>query len=367
MTSTTEGSATGGWVVDWELAERVAVRLGARAPFAGAGQLVGLEADFDRHTHRAEGLVTDVTGLRSLAGDARARVVDRPGWIRANLASFQRLLRPLLEPTQSDLLLGSLSRLGPQATAVEIGVVLGWMSTRVLGQYDLLVLEDEAAEDQDVLYYVGPNVVALERRYAFSSEEFRLWLALHEVTHRAQFTGVEWMRGHYLSLVRTLFENIEAEPGRLLTGLRNTLARASSGDKHAPSSGVLSLVTTPSQQRTLDRIAGLMSLLEGHGDITMDRAGAGVVSGAGRFSQVMRDRRRSASGATRVFQRLVGLEAKLAQYAQGEAFIIAIESVGGPKLLDRVWEHPVNLPDLAEIRDPDLWLSRIVTPASIDQ
>jgi coenzyme F420 biosynthesis associated uncharacterized protein len=241
------------------------------------------------------------------------------------------------------------------------------MSTRVLGQYDLLVLEDEAADDQDVLYYVGPNVVALERRYAFSSEDFRLWLALHEVTHRAQFTGVEWMRGHYLGLVRTLLENIEAEPGRLLTGLRNTLTRASSGDKHVPSAGVLSLVATPSQQQTLDRIAGLMSLLEGHGDITMDRAGAGVVLDAGRFSQVMRDRRRSASGATRVFQRFVGLEAKLAQYAQGEDFITAIESVGGPKLLDCVWEHPANLPDLAEIRDPELWLRRVMTPASVDQ
>ena len=367
MTSTAEGSVTGGWAVDWELAERVAVRLGSRAPFAGAGQLVGLEADFDRHTHRAEGLVAEATGLRSLVGDARARVVDRPSWIRANLASLRRLLRPLLEPTRSDPLSGSLSRLGPRATAVEIGAVLGWMSTRVLGQYDLLVLEDEAVEDQDVVYYLGPNVVALERRYAFGSEDFRLWLALHEVTHRAQFTGVEWMRGHYLGLVRTLLENIEAEPRRFLTGLRNTLARVGSGERHAPSSGVLSLVTTPSQQETLDRIAGLMSLLEGHGDITMDRAGAGIVSDAGRFSQVVRDHRRSASGATRVFQRLVGLEAKLAQYAEGEAFITAVEFAGGPKLLSRVWEHPVNLPDLAEIRDPDLWLGRVVTPGSIDQ
>ena len=127
------------------------------------------------------------------------------------------------------------------------------------------------------------------------------------------------------------------------------------------------MVTTPSQQQTLDRISGLMSLLEGHGDITMDRAGKGVVSNAERFSQVLRDRRRSASGATRIFQRLVGLEAKLAQYAQGEVFITAVEAVGGSEVLKQVWEHPVNLPDLAEIRDPELWLSRVVIPVAVDR
>ena len=102
-----------------------------------------------------------------------------------------------------------------------------------------------------------------------------------------------------------------------------------------------------------------MSLVEGHGDVTMGRAGDGLVAGAGRFARVMHDRRRSASGATRIFHRLVGLEAKLAQYAQGGAFIAAVESAGGPELLARVWEDPTNLPDLTEIHEPDLWLGRV--------
>ena len=359
MTSTAEGSTVDDSAVDWRLAERVAVRIGSRAAFAGDQHLAGLVDDFDRHTRRAEDLVAKTTGLRSLTGAARARVVDRPAWIRANLASLRRLLRPLFERAGGDQASSGLSPLGPRASAVEMGAVLGWMSTRVLGQYDLLVLEDEAAEDQDVVYYVGPNVVALERRYAFESGDFRLWLALHEVTHRAQFTGVPWMRDHYLRLVRALLDEIDTAPVRLLEGLRNTLARRRDEEGPSLSAGVLSLVTSPAQQRALDQIGGLMSLLEGHGDVTMDRAGDGLVAGAGRFARVMHDRRRSASGATRIFHRLVGLDAKLAQYAQGEAFIAAIESVGGLELLTRVWEDPANLPDLTEIREPDLWLGRV--------
>jgi len=343
--------------VDWDLAERVAIKVADRAPFGGAHHLEGLTAEFDDHTARAEDLVQATTGLRALSGDARARVVGRADWIRANLASLQRLLRPLFarmadDPDDEPSLVSA--RLG----ALELGAMLGWMSTRVLGQYDLLVLEDEAAEDQDIVYYVGPNLVALERRYAFHAPDFHLWLALHEVTHRAQFMGVPWMREHYLGLVDSLLDGADAESFDLVAALRSTLDRRRAGTADQ-SGGVLGAISTPGQQATMDRIGGLMSLLEGHGDVTMDRAGIGVVTGADRFARVMADRRRSASGARRLFQRLVGLEAKLAQYAQGEAFIAAVEAHGGTVLLDRVWEDPDHLPDLAEIRQPGLWIDRV--------
>ena len=93
---------------------------------------------------------------------------------------------------------GPLAPVAQKVAGAEVGALLGWMSTRVLGQYDLLVVEDESPEDQDIVYYVGPNVLALEKRFAFPPREFRLWLALHEVTHRAQFTGIPWLRTHYL-------------------------------------------------------------------------------------------------------------------------------------------------------------------------
>lgn len=348
-------------LVDWDLAEKVAVRVAERAPFGGAHHLEGLTAEFDEHTERAEDLVAETTGLRSLSGNARARVVGRSDWIRANLASLRRLLRPLFERLvdQPDR---SPSAITARVGALELGFVLGWMSTRVLGQYDLLVLEDESSEDQDLVYYVGPNLVALERRYAFPRHDFRLWLALHEVTHRAQFMGVPWMRDHYLGLVARLLQGAEPEAFDLLATFRDFIERQRAGvvdDGAAAGSGVLGAISSPEQQEALDQIAGLMSLLEGHGDVTMSRAGEGIVRGADRMAWVMADRRRNASGVTRLFQRLVGLEAKLVQYAQGEAFIAAVEAHGGGALLNRVWEDAQHLPDLGEIREPNRWIARM--------
>src|SRR5207302_5379346 len=126
------------------------------------------------------------TGLRSLAGPARARVTDRRGWIRANLASFRRLLRPLTERLGDRLGAGAMAPVARTVAGAEVGALLGWMSTRVLGQYDVLITETEHPEEQDLVYYVGPNVLGLEKRFGFPPREFRLWLALHEVTHRAQ-------------------------------------------------------------------------------------------------------------------------------------------------------------------------------------
>ena len=359
-------------VVAWTLAEQVAIRVADRAPFGGARHRTGLTEEFTEHTARAEALVAAATGLVSDQGAARARVVDRADWIRANLASLQRLLRPLFERMADGRSSGMASAMAPltaRVSAVEMGAVLGWMSTRVLGQYDLLVLEDEAAEDQDLVYYVGPNIVALERRYAFPTADFRLWLALHECTHRAQFTGVPWMRGHYLGLVETLLADAESDDaaGGWLAGLSSRVRRVDGEPSDATGvdgAGMLGAVATPAQQEALDAIAGLMSLLEGHGDVTMDRAGEGLVEHADRFARVMRDRRRSATGLTRIIQRLIGLEAKLAQYAQGEEFIAAVEAAGGPELLARVWEDPAHLPGSAEIRDPGLWVARMAAPVA---
>ncbi|MBT7471543.1 MAG: hypothetical protein HN638_06035 [Actinobacteria bacterium] len=344
--------------VDWALAERVAVKVAQRAPFADAHLHGNLIEEFTEHTALAEGLVAATTGLTSDQGSARARVVDRSDWIRANLASLQRLLRPLFE-RMGDQPETAWTKVTAQVTAVEMGAVLGWMSTRVLGQYDLLVIEDEQAEDQDLVYYVGPNIVALERRSAFPPTDFRLWLALHEVTHRAQFTGVPWMRGHYLGLVETLLDQAEPEPQQLADRLRSfTKGKSDNNDS------MLSAIATPEQKLALDGIAGLMSLLEGHGDVTMDRAGIGLVEHADRYAKVMRPRRQSATGLTRLIQKAIGLEAKLAQYIQGEAFIAAVETAGGADLFNQVWEKPAHLPSSAEIQDPQLWVTRMTEPAA---
>jgi putative hydrolase len=125
----------------------------------------------------------------------------------------------------------------------------------------------------------------------------------------------------------------------------------------------MGILATPEQKVALDKVAGMMSLLEGHGDVTMDRASDGLVPSADRFGRVLRQRRQQSRGIVRFLQRLAGIEAKIQQYAQGEAFIAAVEGAGGPELLARAWEGPENLPDIAEIRAPQLWLARMQVPA----
>ncbi len=344
--------------IDWELARRVALRTARREPYAAPQWRDGLAEDFAGCTERAEALVADCTGLQSRSGPARGRVTDRVGWIDANLASFQRLLRPLAAKLGSD----SESRLAPitrRAAGAELGVMLGWMSTRVLGQYDLLVIEDDKPEDQDIVYYVAPNVLALENRYAFDPAQFRLWLAIHEVTHRAQFTGVGWMRPHFIGLVEAVLDSVDPDPKRIAAAARRVVEARRRGEDPLAAGGLMALFASEAQVETLEQLSGLMSLLEGHGDVTMDRAGEGLVPSAPRFGRVMRRRRESVRGFARVFQRLIGLDAKIKQYAEGEHFIESVEAAGGTALLDRVWEAPENLPGIAEIRSPQDWVTRM--------
>lgn len=349
---------TGG-AVDWQVAERFAIRASGREPFSASYHAQSLQPDFDRLTALAEQLVGDETGLWSLAGPARARVTDRAGWIRANIASFQRLLAPVLDRFGERVAESRMAPVAARIAGAEMGLVLGWMSTRVLGQYDLLVVEEEDPQDQDLVYYVGPNVLALEKQYSFPPEEFRTWLALHEVTHRAQFTGVPWLRGHFLSLVHESLTLADPDPARLDAVLGHVVASIRSGRNPLADGGLVALVASPEQRAVLDRVNGMMSLLEGHGDVTMDRAGRGLVPSADRFGKVLRARRESARGINRIFQQLIGMQAKLSQYAQGEAFIEAVERVGGQELLSRAWEGPENLPSILEIREPQGWIDRM--------
>ena len=356
-------------LVDWSTAERVAGWALARQALPAGYAPEALQREFDELTAQAEELVAAETGLRPPTGPARARVIDRQGWVGANVASIQRLLGPTLAkvehrpppPALAALpawLPRSMSGASRQVGGAQLGLVLGWMASRVLGQYDIL-LTDEAVDDQDLVYYVGPNVVALESRYGFDTRQFRLWLAIHEVTHRCQFTAVPWLRDHFVALVDQGLEPLATDPSRMGDALKRAVDELRAGHSPIGESGMLGLVATPEQLEALQRIQALMSLLEGHGDVTMDRAGAAAVPGAARFSQVLRERRQQVRGPAKLLQRVLGLEAKMRQYAEGEDFVNAVEAAGGRDLLDRVWRGPEWLPSLAEIRDPGEWISRV--------
>lgn len=353
--------------VDWSRAERTAITVAARQP--GAGQGTVRSSDFASLCRIAEERVEATTGLRSLLGPAEVQVVDRADWIRANITSFRSLLDPLLTKwlQSSGSLTGrSLTRsVSAQIAGAEIGMMLGWMSARVLGQYDLLFSDGPSDADgtpgggAGAVYLVGPNLVGLEERFGFDPEQFRLWITMHELTHRAQFTGVAWMRDFFMDRLHTTLDLASPDPARLVAAVRSALLDRDAARQRLRDGGVVAMVSTPEQQVVFNEIAGLMSLLEGHGDVVMDRAGADLVPSAERFSRILSERRRRANPLVKLVQRLTGLEGKLNQYALGEQFIAAIEAVGGERVVDRCWEQPANLPSLDEVRAPQRWLERM--------
>lgn len=346
-------------LVAWDVAVRVArgtIQL-APAPKLSAAESAKLTKDFAEVTARAERLVEQATGLVSAAGPPRALVTDRSGWVEANVASFRRLLAPVARRVaSSESARRALNPVSRAAAGTEVGLLLAWMSGRVLGQYDLLPVDES---DGDAVYYVGPNVLQLERQHGFPPGEFRLWIALHEVTHRLQFTGVPWMRDYFLSIVERGTEVGTPDVHALLDSLRRAAAELREGRNPLAEGGVIGLLASSDQLATLREAQALMSLLEGHGDVVMSSAGRDEVPGAEHFAEVLRRRRAEAGGLARAVRQLVGIEGKFRQYAEGERFVEAVLAAGGQELLGRVWESPDMLPSLEEIRQPERWVARV--------
>jgi coenzyme F420 biosynthesis associated uncharacterized protein len=350
--------------VDWALAERVARRFAGREPLAGSYLEASLDTDFQAVTREAEHLVADFTGLRS-PQSARAAVLDRGAWIEANVASMRRLLAPLTDRVGERVSRSAVAPVGRRVAGTEMGVLLGYLSQRVLGQYDLLVVPDgpdgASTDETDAVYYVGSNILVLEKRYAFAPREFRRWIALHEVTHRAQFTGVPWLKGHFLSLVEQAMTLADPDPRRLAAAMGRAVDDLRRGRSPLDDGGLVALLASPEQRGILDQVQALMTLLEGHGNRVMNELGREHVAGQARMARVLQARRR-ARGLTGVMHRLLGLESKLRQYEVGEAFIAAVEAEAGPRAIDAAWRGPEQLPTAAELAAPSTWLERVGTP-----
>lgn len=351
--------------VDWSLAGRVARRLARRHAIADSYLYSSLVGDFAAVTEEAEVLVADFTGLRA-PGRATATVVDRSSWIDANVASMQRMLAPFTERVGERLAKSPIGPLGRAAAGAEMGVLLGYLSQRVLGQYDLLVPADDATEPAapepvetvgDTVYYVGANILALEKRFAFRPLDFRRWIAIHEVTHRAQFTGVPWLRDYFLGLVGDSLSMLDADPHRLLTAINRAAAMVREGRNPLDDGGLLGLVATPEQRVSLTKVQALMSLLEGHGNAVMNHLGRIHVEGSERMARVLHARRQP-RGIAGQFQKLLGFELKMRQYEIGERFVAEIERAAGLRAIDAVWSGPEALPTIEELEQPLGWLER---------
>ena len=339
-------------VIDWGLAATVARRIAGRDPFHDSYLSSSLTADFASATEEASGLVGEYTRLE-LPDAAAGIVLSRHEWVDANVRSMQRLLAPL--SNQYAHRMGPIGAVSRRVTGTESGVLLGIMAQRVLGQYDLMFAD---ASDRDAVFYVGGNILTVEKRHAFRPRDFRMWIALHEVTHRAQFAGIPWLRGYFLGLVDALLTMANPDPRALVAAMGDTVQRLRSGRNPLDDGGVVGLLVTPEQRRVLHQVQALMSLLEGHGNAVMNALGRVHVAGQERMAATLADRR-TARGVSGFVMKLLGLEAKLRQYDVGERFIAVIEAEAGPRALDAAWRGPEFLPTLDELDSPLVWLARV--------
>jgi coenzyme F420 biosynthesis associated uncharacterized protein len=353
---TTSGSAPASFdPLDWGLAERVARRVAGRDPLASSYLAESLRADFFSVTAQAEQLVAEHTLLR-VPGPATAQVVDRASWVSANVRSMRRLLEPLTARVGERMANSPVAPIGRRIAGTETGVLLGYLAQRVLGQYDLLVLDEEGSSD--AVYYVGGNILALEKRFAFRPRDFRLWIAIHECTHRAQFTAVPWMKPYYLSLVDATLSAIDPDPRRIVQALARAAEELRNGRNPLDDGGLVALLATEEQRGALAQVQSLMSLLEGHGNSVMNRLGAQHVAGQARMARVLHARRQ-AGGLAAVLHKVIGLDSKMRQYEIGEAFVTAVERIGGPRAIDAAWRGPDSLPSNDELQHPESWLARV--------
>jgi coenzyme F420 biosynthesis associated uncharacterized protein len=302
---------------------------------------------------RASELVESETGLTG-TGTPKVAVVSRQDWVANNVESFAHLIAPAEERLATSAGVGA--GIGRRFVGMELGVVLGLLSRRVLGQYELVLPSDDDGFGDTVLF-VAPNVLQMERQHEFRPDEFRFWVALHECTHRLQFVGVPWLRQYFLDLVNELVASSEPEPGRLARVAAEMREASASGTPLIGQTGLFGVFASPIQRDVIERVQALMSLLEGHGHVVMDRIGARELVTQQRMSQVLKARRQDPR--TALFMRLVGLEMKMRQYEDGARFIQGVERHAGWSALDKAWERSDNLPTLGEIENPVLWLERV--------
>ncbi len=374
-------------MVDWNLAVATAVRLARPGPQVTRDEARRVVSELREHARTAEGAVREFTGMRSTSltaeGAAPVLVVDRPGWVRANVAGFRTVIRPL-EQKLSARRAGStggavLGAVGEKVTGVEVGAVLALLSGKVLGQYETFAAAEPAERgvphtpdspaglfDQPRLgpdqpgpgrlLLVAPNIVQVERELDVDPHDFRLWVCLHEETHRTQFTAVPWLRDHVQAEVQSFLAETDVEPTALLERLREVLSPSDRPQRET----LLELVQTPAQREILNRLTAVMSLLEGHADVVMDGVGPSVVPSVGEIREKFQRRRDKGAGRLDLLlRRLLGMDAKLRQYQDGAVFVRGVVDRIGMDGFNRVWTSPNTLPTKDEIHNPAAWVARV--------
>ena len=337
-------------MVDWDLAVRVASRMAGQGPVVSPTEAAEAVAELRAGADRSTGLVRDFTGLVAADHTAPVLVVDRAGWVQANADAFRHLVSPLVDQISAKKPPSGVARaVGSRVTGLEVGGLLGFLAGKVLGQFDPFHAPDGR------LLLVAPNIVHVERELGADPTDFRLWVCLHEETHRVQFTAVPWMRDHLFSEVQALSATVSP------SGLDEVARRLTEGLKGGVGQGgVVELLSTPEQREILDRVTGMMSLLEGHADVVMDGVGPSVIPTVDDIRASFTRRRKGVGTLDRLLRRLLGLDAKMAQYRDGAQFVRSVVDKVGMEEFNVVWERAEHLPTKSEIADPDAWMARVL-------
>jgi len=341
-------------VIDWILAERLAGYL------AGTGDARPPSTDLSALAVESERRVIAYTGLTPSGSLPEPEGISRRDWVSSNIGSMRALLDPVLERAGAGL--------GPLRPAVqiavglvlttEVGVVVGYLAQRVLGQYELVLLDEAADRRPPRLLFVLPNLGEAVRAFGAEEREFVTWVTLHEVTHAVQFSGVPWLQGHLAGLVRELLQGAELRldtSRRLRWPTRAGMSRVGDALRRGD---FISLVVTPAERSVLDRVQAVMAVIEGHAEHVMDAVAPDLLPSLPRLRDSLNRRRRSQSTLSRIVARLLGLELKLRQYEQGKYFCDTVVERAGTVALAHVFSAPEALPSLAELRDPPSWLRR---------
>lgn len=347
-------------MVDWDLAVATGRRIAGSGPRLEPEQAEATVRELRSAAARAEVFVAEHTGLSATPGSAPVAVVGRAGWVQANADAFSVLLAPVTDRLAAKRSATSpVDAIGSRLAGLELGAMLGFLAGKVLGQYDPYLAEGQHRPDEvGRLLLVAPNIVEVEQALAVVPSDFRLWVCLHEETHRVQFGAVPWMRDHLREEIDTVIEGTPLELGELLGRLvRVGRDLVDVGRRDGPS--LLDLVQTPEQREVLDRLSAVMALLEGHADVVMDDVGPDVVPSVASIRAKFQKRRDSAIGLSRLFRRLLGLEAKMRQYRDGAAFVRGVQQRVGIDGFNAVWAAPQHLPSPEEIQDPAAWVARV--------
>ncbi len=362
-------------MVDWKLAVATATRFVRPGPDISREEARAVVAELRRHAKASEEHVRAFTRMIPEGHepeDTPVLVVDRAGWVKANVAGFRELLKPLLKKMEERRGSGPggvvLGAVGGKVTGVEVGMLLSFLSSRVLGQYETFAPASRDLPSGENgggrLLLVAPNIVHVERELEVDPHDFRLWVCLHEETHRTQFTAVPWLRDHLEGEIQAFLSETDVDPMTLLERVREAVQSFSGGraygDEDEGGRSLVELVQSPAQREVLGRLTAVMSLLEGHADYVMDGVGPQVVPSVAEIREKFQQRR--AKGASRLdlaLRRLLGMDAKLRQYRDGERFVRAVVEEVGMDGFNRVWTSPNTLPTKAEIAKPADWVARV--------